>query len=156
METWASLIRIQAKESPSLRHPPRKCKSFVKLGYRKSFVRLGYRGERLIEPSSSWFLRSFPQDSWSSCTGNISFRLHHLRGYIFTSDFTFYLTSIVKSAWETKIFVVLGTNIYYKKPTLTLYSVVLRLVYFRTHPCAYWVNIIFKKLRKLKRNWGIA
>ncbi|KAG2255549.1 hypothetical protein Bca52824_074843 [Brassica carinata] len=27
----------------------------------KSFIYLGYRGERLIEPSSSWFPRSFPQ-----------------------------------------------------------------------------------------------
>ena len=26
----------------------------------KSFVILGYRGERLIEPSSSWFLLKFP------------------------------------------------------------------------------------------------
>ena len=28
----------------------------------KSFVVLGESGERLIEPSSSWFPRSFPQD----------------------------------------------------------------------------------------------
>ena len=26
----------------------------------KSIVKLGYRGERLIEPSSSWFLSKFP------------------------------------------------------------------------------------------------
>ncbi len=26
----------------------------------KSIVKLGYRGERLIEPSSSWFLPKFP------------------------------------------------------------------------------------------------
>jgi len=30
----------------------------------KSIVKLGYRGERLIEPSSSWFLPKFPPDSW--------------------------------------------------------------------------------------------
>ena len=32
----------------------------------KSFVKLGYRGERLIEPSSSWFPPNFPQDSWNN------------------------------------------------------------------------------------------
>ena len=31
----------------------------------KSLFGLGYRGERLIEPSSSWFPPKFPQDSWS-------------------------------------------------------------------------------------------
>ena len=31
----------------------------------KSIVKFGYRGERLIEPSSSWFPPKFPQDSWN-------------------------------------------------------------------------------------------
>ncbi|KAL0327931.1 UNVERIFIED_CONTAM: Pentatricopeptide repeat-containing protein, mitochondrial [Sesamum calycinum] len=31
----------------------------------------GNLGERLIEPSSSWFPRSFPQDSWSSSASSI-------------------------------------------------------------------------------------
>ena len=33
---------------------------FVAILTCKSFVKLGYRGERLIEPSSSWFLPKFP------------------------------------------------------------------------------------------------
>ncbi|KAK2511155.1 hypothetical protein Q9966_016714 [Columba livia] len=35
----------------------------------KSVVRPGSRGERLIEPSSSWFPPKFPQDSWHSARG---------------------------------------------------------------------------------------
>jgi hypothetical protein len=64
----------------------------------------------LVEPKRLFW------DPYVLDRGCIEFR-HHLRGYIFNSDFTFYLThvlAIVRGAWETKICVVLRTNINYK------------------------------------------
>ncbi|KZO89836.1 hypothetical protein CALVIDRAFT_491330 [Calocera viscosa TUFC12733] len=56
--TAVSEIELPCLECPTC-HERSQCLLVHKRKY-KSIVKFGYRGERLIEPSSSWFLPKFP------------------------------------------------------------------------------------------------